>query len=149
MVDVIVPASQVNRWPRYRTDEISEQPSVTLDAFLDQRVEVHEQHNHPDNEQHNHSDGDTDNDFFHGRYGFSSLTRLHNRRSPAYAQASPERGQIIFTSTMPPISPERMMAEPSPIPRPTTPFASFQRRAFCPPLETEIPSTVFPTMNQL
>ena len=36
MVDVIVPASQVNRWPRYRTDEISEQPSVTLDAFLDQ-----------------------------------------------------------------------------------------------------------------
>ena len=36
MVDVFVPGSQVNRWPRYRTDEVSEQPSVTLDAFLDQ-----------------------------------------------------------------------------------------------------------------
>ena len=36
MVDVFVPGSQVNRWPRYRDDEVSEQPSVTLDAFLDQ-----------------------------------------------------------------------------------------------------------------
>jgi uncharacterized protein (DUF934 family) len=36
MIDSAMSASQANRWPRYRTDEVHEQPSVTLDAFLDQ-----------------------------------------------------------------------------------------------------------------
>jgi uncharacterized protein (DUF934 family) len=36
MVDPIVPGSQANTWPRYRADELHEQPSVTLDAFMDQ-----------------------------------------------------------------------------------------------------------------
>jgi uncharacterized protein (DUF934 family) len=36
MVDPIVPGSQANTWPRYRTDDVHEQPSVTLDAFMDQ-----------------------------------------------------------------------------------------------------------------
>lgn len=32
----MVKSTQANRWPRYRDDEVQEQPSVTLDAFLDQ-----------------------------------------------------------------------------------------------------------------
>jgi uncharacterized protein (DUF934 family) len=36
MVDPLVSGSQTNRWPRYRSDDVHEQPSVTLDAFMDQ-----------------------------------------------------------------------------------------------------------------
>lgn len=36
MVDSSMSGSQANQWPRYRTDEVTEQPSVKLDAFLDQ-----------------------------------------------------------------------------------------------------------------
>ena len=36
MGESLLPVSQANRWPRFRTDEPLEQPAVTLDAFLDQ-----------------------------------------------------------------------------------------------------------------
>lgn len=36
MVDSFTSGAQANQWPRCRDDEVSEQPSVTLDAFLDQ-----------------------------------------------------------------------------------------------------------------
>ena len=35
MGESLLPVSQANRWPRFRTDEALEQPAVTLDAFLD------------------------------------------------------------------------------------------------------------------
>jgi uncharacterized protein (DUF934 family) len=36
MGDSSVSRPQTNQWPRYREDDVQEQPSVTLDAFLDQ-----------------------------------------------------------------------------------------------------------------
>jgi uncharacterized protein (DUF934 family) len=36
MVDSSTSGAHSNQWPRFRDDEITEQPSVTLDAFLDQ-----------------------------------------------------------------------------------------------------------------
>jgi uncharacterized protein (DUF934 family) len=36
MVESLVSASQTNQWPRYRDDDSTQQPLVTLDALLDQ-----------------------------------------------------------------------------------------------------------------